>query len=100
MVVDDITYDIDNRDIEREMYIQDLEEEEIEENIFLDKKIPPITNEKRLKKIILSYKVPSHYLFLIIFPQNGVQKYIFFSYLQKYFYTIIIFCIQIRHLHH
>lgn len=31
MVVDDITYDIDNRDIEREMYIQDLEEEAQEE---------------------------------------------------------------------
>jgi hypothetical protein len=31
MVVDDITYDIDNRDIEREMYIQDLEEEAREE---------------------------------------------------------------------
>ncbi len=31
MVVNDITYDIDNRDIEREMYIQDLEEEAQEE---------------------------------------------------------------------
>lgn len=31
MIVDDITYDIDNRDIEGEMYIQDLEEEAQEE---------------------------------------------------------------------
>ena len=33
MVVDDITYDIDNRDIEHEMYIQDLEEEQEEQDI-------------------------------------------------------------------
>lgn len=37
MVVDDITYDIDNRDIEREMYIQDLEEEAQEEQDIADK---------------------------------------------------------------
>ena len=36
MVVDDITYDIDNRDIEREMYIQDLEEEAQEEQNIAD----------------------------------------------------------------
>ena len=36
MVVDDITYDIDNRDIEREMYIQDLEEEAQEEQDIAD----------------------------------------------------------------
>ena len=36
MVVDDITYDIDNRDIEREMYIQDLEEEALEEQDIAD----------------------------------------------------------------
>ena len=39
-------------------------------NIFLDKKIPPITNEKRLKKIILSYKVPSHYLLFNSLNEN------------------------------
>ena len=36
MVVDDITYDIDNRDIEEEMYIQDLEEEAQEEQDIAD----------------------------------------------------------------
>ena len=36
MVIDDITYDIDNRDIEREMYIQDLEEEAQEEQDIAD----------------------------------------------------------------
>lgn len=36
MVVDDITYDIDNRDIEREMYIRDLEEEAQEEQDIAD----------------------------------------------------------------
>ena len=36
MVVDDITYDIDNRDIEREMYIQDLEAEAQEEQDIAD----------------------------------------------------------------
>ena len=40
-------------------------------NIFLDKKIPPITNEKRLKKIILSYKVPSHYLLFNSLNENN-----------------------------
>ena len=36
MIVDDITCDIDNRDIEREMYIQDLEEEAQEEQDIAD----------------------------------------------------------------
>ena len=40
-------------------------------NIFLDKKIPSITNEKRLKKIILSYNVPSHYLLFNSLNENN-----------------------------
>ena len=36
MIVDDLTYDIDNRDIEQEMYIQDLEEEAQEEQEIAD----------------------------------------------------------------
>lgn len=54
MIVDDITYDIDNRDIEGEMYIQELEEEAQEEQDIEDAQEED-ENEKESQEAEKSY---------------------------------------------
>ena len=43
-------------------------------NVFLDKKAAPLTNDRRLKKILFSYQVPSNYL-LFQSLNNNKNKY-------------------------
>lgn len=54
MVVDDLTYDIDNRDIEGEMYIQDLEDEAQEEQDIADE-VENLEEEKVQKETEKTY---------------------------------------------
>ena len=54
MVVDDLTYDIDNRDIEGEMYIQDLEDEAQEEQDIADE-VENLEEEKIQKETEKTY---------------------------------------------
>jgi len=45
-------------------------------NVFLDKKATPLTNDRRLKKILFSYQVPSNYLlFQSLNNNNNKSKY-------------------------
>ena len=44
-------------------------------NVFLDKKVTPITNNRKLKKILFSYHVPSNYLLFQSLNNNNNKKY-------------------------
>ena len=44
-------------------------------NVFLDKKVNPLSNDRRLKKILFSYQVPSNYLLFQSLNNNNKNKY-------------------------